>query len=147
MCHQTQPGDSMIHHVIPVRQWDVIGTDMFSLNNKHYLCIIDYHSKFLAIKKTDVSVDSLTLMCKVIFVEYRLPKKIMSNTAGNFVSDKFRTFCISLNIEQVISSSYHHQSNRQVEACIKFEKHILKKCFDSKGDPHIVLMLYKFLLV
>ena len=40
----------------------------------------------------------------------------------------------------MLSSSYHHQSNGQVEACIKFVKLILKKCFDSKGDPHIALL-------
>ena len=64
----------------------------------------------------------------------------MSDSGGNFVSDKFKIFCKSLNIEQAFSSSYHHQSNGQVEAFIKFVKCTLKKCFDSKGDPHIVLL-------
>ena len=105
----------MIHHVIPARPWDIIGTDMFTLNIKHYLCIVDYHNKFPVIQKTeDLSADSLIVMCKVIFAEYRLPKKIMSDSGGNFVSDKFKTFCKSLNIEQVLSSSYHHQNYRQV---------------------------------
>ena len=43
-------------------------------------------------------------------------------------------------MEQAISSSYHHQSNGQVEACIKFVKCTLKKCFDSRSDPHIALL-------
>ena len=59
----------------------------------------------------------------------------MSDSGSNFVSDKFKTFCRSLNIEQAFSLSYHHQSYGQVEACIKVVKHALKKCFDSKGDP------------
>ena len=37
---QTQLKDKMIHHDILVRPWDVIGADMFTLNNKHYLCIV-----------------------------------------------------------------------------------------------------------
>ena len=37
-------------------------------------------------------------------------------------------------------SSCHHQSNGQVEACIKFVKCIQKKCFDTKGDPHVALL-------
>ena len=114
---------------------------MFTLKNKHYLCIVDYHSKFPVIKKTEhLSADSLILISKVIFAEYGLPKKIMSDSGGNFVSDKFKTFCKSLNIQQAFSSSYHHQSNGQEEACIKFVKCTLKKCFDSKGDPHIALL-------
>ena len=41
---------------------------MFSLNNKNYLCIVDYHSKFPIVKKTeDMSADSLILAYKVIF--------------------------------------------------------------------------------
>ena len=65
----------MIQHDIPARPWEVIGTDLFTLNNKYYLCIVDYHSKLPIIKKTkDLSADSLILMCKVTFAEYGLPK-------------------------------------------------------------------------
>ena len=114
---------------------------MFTLYNKHYLCIIDYHRKLPIIKKTgDLSVDSLILTIKVMFAEYRLPMKIMSDSGNNFVSDKFKMFCKSLNIEQTFSSSYHHQSSGQVEECIKFVKHTLRKYFDTKGDPHIALL-------
>ena len=131
----------MIHHDIPVRPWDVIGADMFTLTNKHYLYIVDYHRKFLIVKKTeDLSTDRLILTCKIIFAEYGIPKKLMSDSGGNFISDKFKTFCKSLNIEQAFSSLYLQQSNRQVEAHIKFVKHTLKKCFDSRGDPHIGLL-------
>ena len=64
----------------------------------------------------------------------------MSDSGSNFVWDKFKTFCKILNIEQAFSSSYHHQSNWQVEACIKFVQCKLKKCFDSRGDQHIALL-------
>ena len=57
---------------------------MFTLNNKNYLGIVDYHSKFAVIKKReDLSADSLILTCKSIFSEYGLPKEIMSETGGN----------------------------------------------------------------
>ena len=130
-----------MHHDILIRPWDIIGADMFTLNKKQYLYIVDYHSKFLIIQKTeDLSADGLILTCKIIFEEYRIPKKIMSASGSNFVSDKFKTFCKSLNIEQAFSSSYQHQSNEQVEACIKFVKCTLKKCFDSRSDTYIALL-------
>ena len=116
---------------------------MFTLNNKHYLCTVNYHSKFTIIKKAeDLSADSLILAYEVIFAEYGIPKKIMSDAGSNFVSDKFRTFGKSLNKEQAFSLSYHHQSNGQVEACIKLIKCILKKCFDCRGDTHIPFYRY-----
>ena len=85
---------------------------MFTLNNKNYLCIVDCHSKFLVVKRTeDLSADSLILACKIIFSEYGLTKKIMKDTGGNLVSDIFKQFCKHLNKEQAISSSYQYQSN------------------------------------
>ena len=64
---------------------------MFTLHSKYYLRIVNYHSKFLVIKKMkDPSADRLMLACKIIFSEYGLPKKIMSDTGGNFISDKFK---------------------------------------------------------
>ena len=43
---QMQPKEKIIHHDIPLRPWEVLGADVFYLNNKNYLCIIDYHNKF-----------------------------------------------------------------------------------------------------
>ena len=83
---QTQLKDKLIHHDNQAKPWEVIGADIFTLNDKHYLCIMDYHSKFPIIKKTeDFSADSLILTCKVIFADYGLPKKIMSDSGGNFI--------------------------------------------------------------
>ena len=81
---------------------EIVSANMFTLNNKHYLCIVDCHSKFPVIRKSEgFSADSLILTCKVIFTEYGIPKKIMSDSGCNFISDQLKTFCKSLNIEQV----------------------------------------------
>ena len=118
----------IIHHNIPSKPWEVVAAYMFTLQHKFNLCIVDYYSKFLVIKKMeDLSADSLILVCKIIVSEYGLPKKIMSNAGGNFISDKFKRFCHSMNIEQAVSSTYHQQNNGQVEACIKFIKCTMKK--------------------
>ena len=64
----------------------------------------------------------------------------MSDAGSNFISEKLNNFCSSLNIKQAVLSLYHHQSNRLVEACIKFIKHTMKKCSDSSGDIHMALL-------
>ena len=114
---------------------------MFSLSNKNYLCIVDYHSKFPIIKKMeDLLADSLILACIIIFSEYGLSRKIMSDTGANFISEKFEKFCRKLNIECAVSSSYHHKSNGQEEASIKLIKHKIKKCHYTNSDIHLGLM-------
>ena len=58
----------------------------------------------------------------------------------DFVSDRFWQFCKTTNIEQTVSLMYHHQSNRQVKACIKLIKCTFKKCTDSGGDINMPLL-------
>ena len=124
---QTQPKEKIIHHDILLRPWEVLGVNIFHLNNKNYLCIIDYHSKFPVIKRMEgLSAEHLIATIKVIFVEYCIPHRLMSDAGTNFVSEKFRNFWSSLNIEQAVLSLYHHQSNGQVKACIKFIKCTIK---------------------
>ena len=120
---QMQPKEKIIHHDIPLRPWEVLGADIFHFNNKNYLCLIDYHSKFPIIKRLEgLSAENLITTTKVIFAEYGIPCRLMSDAATNFVSDKFWQFCKTINVEQAISLAYHYQSKGQVKACIKFIK-------------------------
>ena len=64
----------------------------------------------------------------------------MSDAGTNFVSEKFKHFCKSINVEQAVSLAYHHQSNRQVKACIIFIKQTFKKCTESGRDKNIALL-------
>ena len=135
------PKKKIIHHNIPLRLWEVLGMGIFHFNNRNYLCTVDYHSKFPVVKRLEgISTENLITTVKVIFMEYGIPCQIISDTGTNFVSDRFRKFCSSLNIKQAVSSVYHHQSNGQVEACIKFIKCTFKKCTDSGGDLNMALL-------
>ena len=48
---QAQPNNKMIHHDILAKPWEVSCAVIFTLNNKHYHCIMDYNNKFPVIKK------------------------------------------------------------------------------------------------
>ena len=83
----------------------MLGADVFHFNNKNYLCIVDYHSKFPVVKRLEgLSAESLITTIKVIFTEYGIPHKLMSDTGMNFISDKFQKFCNSISVEQAVSS-------------------------------------------
>ena len=59
------------------KQWEVVGADIFSVKNTALLCI---HSKFPLVKKTDgFSADNLTRAAKIVFAEFGLPRKIVSD--------------------------------------------------------------------
>ena len=111
---QTQVEEKIIHHETLGKLWEVLGADMFTLNNKKYLCVVDYYSKFSVFKKTEeLSADSLILSCNFIFPEYGFPKKTMSDTGGNSVSDKSKQFCKMLSTEK---QHHHHTITRSMDS-------------------------------
>ena len=98
--------------------WEVVSVDIFSINNNMFLCIVGYYRKSTIVKKGDgFSADHLIRAAKILFAEFGLPKKIVSDAGMNFILDCFRKFCRELNTEQAMTSSYHNQSNGQVKAC------------------------------
>ena len=114
--------------------------DLFTINNSNFLLVVDYHHKFPIVKKTEkLSSDNLLSYYKIHFEQWLL-KKIMSNASTHFISEIFKDLCRKLNIEQEVSSSYHHQSIRQVEACIKFIKCTIEKCFNINVDVNLALL-------
>ena len=119
----------------------MLGTDIFYFNNINYLCIVDYHSKFPLIKRLEgLSAERLITTTKVIFAKYGILQKLMSDAGTNFVSENFCQFCKTINVEQVVSSAYHHQSNGQVKACIKFINCMFKKCANSGGEINMAIL-------
>ena len=82
------------------KPWEVVAADVFSINYNMLLCIVDYYSKFPIVKKADgLSADDLTRGAKIVFTEFGLPKKIVSDAGKNFISDCFIQFCRQLNID------------------------------------------------
>ena len=63
----------------------------------------------------------------------------MSDAGTNFVSNRFQKFCRAINMEQATSLAYHHQSNGQVKACIKFIKQTFKTYAKSGRDINMAL--------
>ena len=59
--------------------------------------------------------------------------------AQNFTSEMY-SFYRQMNIQQSITSFYHHQSNGQVEVCIKFVKCTIKNCLDTIQDVSLALL-------
>ena len=71
---QMQPKEKSIHHNISLRPWEVVGADIFHFNNKNYLCLVDYNSKFPVIKRLEgLSAENLINTIKIIFAEYGIP--------------------------------------------------------------------------
>ena len=88
---------------------EVVGADIVTVKNNTFLCIVDYYGQILVVKKDDsLSADNLINSVKIVFAEFGLPEKIVSDAVTNFISDNVRQLCRQLNIEQTITTSYNH---------------------------------------
>ena len=97
-------------HEIPGRQWGTVGTDIFTLNDKHYMCIVEPRGKFPVIKQiAGISADDLIKTCRIIFSKYGLPSKLMSHSGTNYFREITGIFYLPEHKHNVISS-YDQQS-------------------------------------
>ena len=72
---QTQPKEKIIYHNIPLYPWEVVGMDIFLFNNKNYISIIDYNSRFPVTKKLEgLSAESLITTTKKYLLNMAYPK-------------------------------------------------------------------------
>ena len=62
---------------------------------------------------------------KIIFAEYGLPCRLMSDAGTHLISEKFLDFHRFQDIHCVMSSLYNHQSNEQA-ICKAYSKEILR---------------------
>ena len=54
---QMQPQERTFHYEIPCRPWEEVDADIFMINGKILLCIVDYHSKFPIMEKVNSQDD------------------------------------------------------------------------------------------
>ena len=75
---QTQPQKGALYYEIPYKLWEIVSADIFMVNNKTILCIVDYNSKFPIVKKVgSLSADDLVQTAKLMFAEYGIPKNCL----------------------------------------------------------------------
>ena len=68
---QTTPHEKTIPYDLPCKPWQVVGADIFSLNNNTLLCVVDYYSTFPIMRKADrLSADDLIRAVKIVIAEF-----------------------------------------------------------------------------
>ncbi|UYV77427.1 hypothetical protein LAZ67_15000994 [Cordylochernes scorpioides] len=102
----------------PTRPWQNIGLDLFKFENKWYLVVIDYYSRFPEM----IQLDRLTAV-----------------VANPYLPDMEYQKLLQYGFTHVTSSPRFPQSNGMAEAGVKIAKLILKK----NQDPSLGLLEYR----
>ncbi|UYV65814.1 hypothetical protein LAZ67_3005530, partial [Cordylochernes scorpioides] len=125
----------------PTRPWQKIGMDLFKFENKWYLVVIDYYSRFPEMIQLDRLTASVVVRsCKSIFARHGIPETVVSDNGTQFgAAREFANFARQYGFQHVTSSPRFPQSNGMAEAGVKIAKLILKK----NQDPSLGLLEYR----
>lgn len=121
--------------------WDRIGLDIFEIERKSYLVIVDYFSGYIETEylSTTTSKQVITKL-KTHCARYGIPRSIISDNGTQFTSHEFRDFSNKWAIKHMFSSPHHQQANGRAEAAVKTMKNMMLKCLRDRRDPYEALM-------
>lgn len=127
----------MLPTEFPSRLWSTVGADMFQTENKHYLVIVDYFSRYFEVAKlTFMTSEAVIEHFKSIFARHGIPEEVRSDNEPQFASEPFRKFAQDWSFRHVTSSPHFPQSNGEAERPVRTIKCLLKK----SSDPYFALM-------
>ena len=135
-----QPRENITSPPIPCSTWHTVATDVFEFKGKSYLIISDRFSKFVIVREIiDHSTDQTIKAFRNIFSRHDIPD--ISDRERNYTSSAFSAFCHELDINHILTSAYHHQSN-PAEHAIRTVKGIMCKCMETGNSWRLGLLEY-----
>jgi len=126
--------EPLIKENFPERPWQKIAMDLFKFQNKWYLIITDYYSRYFEILSLKSLTEKIVIgKCKKVFARFGIPEIVRTDPGTQFSAD-FKQFARDFDFRHITSSPKYSQSNGEVESAVKVAKMILKKCKDvNKG--------------
>jgi transposase InsO family protein len=129
----------------PSAPWKRIHIDFATHEEKHYLVLVDAHSKWPEVvgpmKRTNA--ESTINALSNIFTRYGFPEQIVSDNGPPFQSTEYAEFLKLNGIHRVLVSPYHPASNGQAERFVQTLKKFLKA---STLDGQLHKRIQNFLL-
>ena len=140
--HRPSQSDNLQSHEPASYPMQAVGMDLFSLQGKTYLVMVDRFSDYLWVSPLNrTSTSDVVSKITSWFLEFGFPATIMSDNGPQFRSD-FQTFCADNNIVHSTSSPYNPQSNGLAESAVKAAKTLLLKS-DSWSDFQTKLQAWR----
>ena len=91
----------------------MVGSDIFELDSKHYVLLVDYYSKFIEVDELpDLRSRTTINALKAQLSRHGIPRVIRSDNGPQYTSQEFLEFCLEFGI-----SHYHpvHTLHTQTE--------------------------------
>ena len=143
-CQELKPRtqkETLKQHDNGEKPWVKIGLDLFEIQGRTYLVVIDYYSNFIEIELMQ-SITSAKVInsLKKQFARFGIPNVMISDGGPQLSSYMFKDFTDKWGITHTFSSPGHQQANGKAESAVKIMKNLLKKTLKEGGDPYEALL-------
>ena len=110
----------LICHEPTSRPWEKVATNILTLDDKNYLCTVDYYSGYFEVDQLHSKTGTVIIKkLKRHFVTHGKSNELLSGDEPPFNSAEFEKFLQSPGTEHVISSMGYRQNNERVENTVK----------------------------
>ena len=138
-----QTKEPLLPHQVPDRPWQKLAADIMLCQNKDYLVVTDYYSKYVEIALLERKTAACVILhLKSIMARHGIPEQLCTDNMP-FNSVEFLSFATAWNFTLVTSSPNYPQSNGQAERTVQTIKQLLTKAMLSGQDPYIALLEYR----
>ena len=111
--------EPLIRSDFPNRPWERVGSDLFFLEGKWYLLVVDYFSRYVEVDLlSELSSLEVVSRLRSIFARHGIPEMLISDNGPQYSSEAFSEFTRTYNFVHVTSSPKHPQSNGAAERAV-----------------------------
>lgn len=119
--------EPLIPHEVPDKAFDKIGCDILEFENKNYLVVMDYYSKWIELTQMKgKQASNVIAELMQIFSRFGIPKIVIADNMP-FGSFECTEFARKLDFKFVTSSPHYSKSNGLAERSVQISKNILRK--------------------
>lgn len=132
-------------HEIPKIPFHKVGCDLFELQNKKYLLLVDYYTKYVELEELHHNTTSHNTIriLKNIFARHGVPNVVVTDGGPQFSSDLFKEFSNKWNFCHQITSPLYPQSNGMAERHIQTIKNMMRKVLEDHKELPLALLQYR----
>jgi hypothetical protein len=125
------------------RPWEVLGVDIFTIENTDYFTTVDYLTGWFEIDRLgSKSVSNIVYCLRQHFARHGLPLEVVTDNSP-FASAEFHRFVKRFEFRHTASSPRYPQSNGRVDFAVKTAKRLMIKAQETSTDPFLALLEWR----
>jgi transposase InsO family protein len=137
---QHEVREPLLPSELPDIPWQKVATDLFMLNDKIYLLVVDYFSRYIEVLQLkSQTAEAVINALKAIFARHGITMVCISDNGPCYAAEAFKDSVKNYGITHVTSSPRYAQANGAAERAVQTVKALLRKA----NDPYLALLSYR----